>query len=145
MILLRGIKLDLLHTDATKNKKLIIMKLLFMLLSGRPFVLSLGLLHMPIGQSNILMFKLFFLMGSWKKKCICISLKDLSCLAVNLMFANFEEHYMACIRARGLGTLGLMRLYYRMNLPKAWQIQTYIIKNVDQISMYSRCTWMICF
>ncbi len=131
MIFLQGIRLDLLHTDATKSRKLIIMRLLFMLLSGRPFVLSLGLLHMPTSQSNILMFKLLILMGSWRKRCIYISLKDLSCLVVNLMFANFEEHYMACTRAHEFGTFGLMWPYYRMDLPKAWQIQTYIIKDVD--------------
>lgn len=131
MIFLQGIKLDLLHMDATKSRKLIIMKLLLMLLSGRPFVLSLGLLQMPTGQSNILMFKLLFLMGSWRKRCIYISLKDLSCLAVNLMSTNFEEHYMAYTKAHELCTLRLMRPYYRMNLPKAWQIQIYIIKYVD--------------
>jgi hypothetical protein len=83
-------------------------------------MLSLGLLHMPTSQSNILMFKLLLLMGSWMKRCLCINLKDLSCLAMNLMFTNFEEHYMACTKAHGLGTLGLMWPYYRMDLLKAW-------------------------
>jgi hypothetical protein len=119
MIFLQGIKLDLLHADATKSRKLIIMKLLLLLLNGRPFMLSLGLLHVPISQSNILMFKLLFLMGSSRKRCICINLKDLSCLVMNLMFPNFEEHYMACTRAPGLGTFILMWPYYKMDLPKA--------------------------
>jgi len=120
MIFLQGIRLDLLHADATKSKKLIIMKLLLMLLSGRPFVLSLGLLHMLIGRSNILMFELLLLMGSWKKRCICMSLMDLSCLAVNLMSTNFEENHMAYTKTHGLGTLRLMQPYYKMDLLEAW-------------------------
>ncbi len=112
MIFLQGIRLDLLHADATKSKKLIIMKLLLMLLSGRPFVLSLG--------SNILMFELLLLMGSWKKRCICMSLMDLSCLAVNLMSTNFEENHMAYTKTHGLGTLRLMQPYYKMDLLEAW-------------------------
>lgn len=47
------------------------------------------------------------------------------------MFTNFEEHYMACTETHRLGTLELMWPYYRMDLPKAWQIQIYIIKDAD--------------